>query len=523
MLGCLPQRTSPASSSATHTPEQTHSLSLDLASTLSQAQDHILRHRRLEHLFTAPPKSPEATATVEHTHEATERTMQEAPTGFAMRTMLEQGWASKGRGNYSSATPDGSHAIEADIDRASVETPRHMARLVPPPTPRGSQCPQLAGIVCTQAKHRPSITLTQATVTRFLNDIETAEQQHLECELASPSSVSEPSRPATPGGSHRPQPAGIVCSQARHRPSIAFMQATVNRFLKDVEASEQQNLECELASPSSVSEPSRPATPCGSRRPQLAGIVCTRAQRRPSIATMQATENLFLNDIEAAGQHHLEGELASPSSVSEPSRPATPRGSRRPQAVGIFCNGAQRRPSIAVTQATVNRFLKDIEAAEQQNLECQLASPSSVSEPSRPGSGCKMQHGGVAAGTLAVPRQDACRTSEILLPVEDLMQDGLHQSRSPKVLQQCNLHDRCTPRGCRTEQHRKSTMLASGLRKAKHATEVGAAASIVWPVESFVPRPATAPCVPRRSNPCGYMMGTRYPRVLPGIPDRKAC
>jgi len=178
--------------------------------------------------------------------------------------------------------------------------------------------------------------------------------------------------------------------------------------------------------------------------------------------------------------------------------PSTPRGARRPQPLGIVRTQARPRPPNILTPTTVNLLL-DTEAAEQHRWEREPASPSPVTGPGRVGSGCKVHRGGVTAGTVAVPR-DAGRPSEILLSAllhmsanEDLTQENLHQSLSPRMVRPCSPFDCSTPHGGQSEQCRKSVMSASGFSRARHAAEVVAAAATGQPMERSVPRPATAP------------------------------
>lgn len=213
--------------------------------------------------------------------------------------------------------------------------------------------------------------------------------------------------------------------------------------------------------------------------------------------------------------------VETPPLMAQPAAPSTPIRLRRPQPVRTQ---AQQRPYSALSRATMNLVLEETEAPVQHHREREVASPSSVTRPSsrpcsRPCSSYKVQRGGVAAGSVVVPR-DASRPSEVLLSAlqqmsadEDLMQEKLHQSLTPRALRQSSLLYCCTPRGHQSQRCGKSTMSALGFERAKHAAELVAAAAARQPVEKSIARPATAPCMPRgRSHAAGTRKGAWYPR-----------
>jgi len=151
---------------------------------------------------------------------------------------------------------------------------------------------------------------------------------------------------------------------------------------------------------------------------------------------------------------------------------STPSGSRRPQPGGIVRTGARHRPSHILMPATGNLLLDSTEAAEQHRREREVAPPSSVTDPSRPGSGSKVQRGGTPAASQHGhrPRDVSLSALKHMSAGEDLMQDDLNRPLSPTVLRLCSPLDCRTPRGRQSEQRRERMMAASGLERARHAS-----------------------------------------------------
>jgi len=180
--------------------------------------------------------------------------------------------------------------------------------------------------------------------------------------------------------------------------------------------------------------------------------------------------------------------------MAEPMVPSTPSGSRRPQSAGIVRFRRERRLSHAWSRAMVNSVLDSTEVMEQHRREWMAASLSSVTGPRRQTTRSKVQRGGVAAGTLPVPRDARRRPSEMLSALhhmasgENLVQDYLNQSLKQDAFRVCSPPTCDMPRDRQRVKHGKSAMSPSGFERAQHAAEVVAAVAAQRPVEKVLHR-----------------------------------
>mmetsp|Transcript_1682 Transcript_1682/g.3079 ORF Transcript_1682/g.3079 Transcript_1682/m.3079 type:complete len:431 (-) Transcript_1682:258-1550(-) len=186
--------------------------------------------------------------------------------------------------------------------------------------------------------------------------------------------------------------------------------------------------------------------------------------------------------------------IETPPLIAQVMAPSTPSGSRRPQSAGIVRFRRERRLSHAWSRAMVNSVLDSTEVMEQHRREWMAASLSSVTGPRRQTTRSKVQRGGVAAGTLPVPRDARRRPSEMLSALhhmasgENLVQDYLNQSLKQDAFRVCSPPTCDMPRDRQRVKHGKSAMSPSGFERAQHAAEVVAAVAAQRPVEKVLHR-----------------------------------